>query len=264
MKTDVYYYSGTGNSLWTAKRLAEELGDASLLPISRTEGTVTVAGDTAVGLVFPVHIWGVPRRVVRFAEQLQCPSGTYIFAVAVNAGQVSRTLVQLDEMLKKKGLTLSSGFDMVMPSNYIPWGGPGPVESQMKRIRNADEKIRRIAREISQRKTLPLEKGPLWQRVLFSMMYRMSFDKVPSLDKSFFADENCNSCGICAKVCPAANVELKDGKPAWNNRCEQCLACIQWCPKMAIQYGKKTHAYERYHHPDIKLAEIIANAPEKA
>jgi len=39
MKTDIYYYSGTGNSLWTARRLAEELGDAELHPISKIKGS---------------------------------------------------------------------------------------------------------------------------------------------------------------------------------------------------------------------------------
>lgn len=43
----------------------------------------------------------------------------------------------------------------------------------------------------------------------------------------------------------------------WLNHCEQCLACIQWCPQEALQYGKKTPAYERYHHPEIKLQDLL-------
>jgi len=37
---------------------------------------------------------------------------------------------------------------------------------------------------------------------------------------------------------------------------EQCLACIQWCPAEAIQYGKNTAAKKRYHHPEIKLSDM--------
>jgi len=37
---------------------------------------------------------------------------------------------------------------------------------------------------------------------------------------------------------------------------EQCLACIQWCPAEAIQYGKNTAAKKRCHHPEIKLSDM--------
>lgn len=263
MKTTIYYYSGTGNSLWTARRLAEELGDTDLRPIAKIDAAVENSGEEAIGLVFPVHIWGVPRRILEFVDLLPGDAATYYFAVAVNAGQVAATLLQLKKVMRSKGLSLSTGYDLITPSNYIPWGGPGPEETWRKKLASADEKIRRIAREVSEKKTKPMEKGPLWQNVLFSLFYRMSFNKVPGFDKSFHVDDTCNSCGICAKVCPAKNIDIADGKPVWNHRCEQCLACIQWCPRKAIQYGKKTHLYERYHNPDVKVSDIIACAPEK-
>ncbi len=81
--------------------------------------------------------------------------------------------------------------------------------------------------------------------------------QVPAMDKKFYIDEKCNECGICEKVCISNNISMKDNKPTWNQNCEQCLACIQWCPTKAIQYGPKTINYERYHHPQIKLSEMI-------
>ncbi|MCB2357259.1 hypothetical protein [Clostridium estertheticum] len=40
-------------------------------------------------------------------------------------------------------------------------------------------------------------------------------------------------------------------------KCEQCFACLQWCPQKAIQYGKKTAMRKRYHHPDVEIADIL-------
>ncbi len=31
MKTDLFYYTGTGNSLWTARMLAKEMGGAEIM-----------------------------------------------------------------------------------------------------------------------------------------------------------------------------------------------------------------------------------------
>jgi MinD superfamily P-loop ATPase len=79
------------------------------------------------------------------------------------------------------------------------------------------------------------------------------------MDKSFFADEKCTACGICAKLCPSINIAITDGRPAWQHRCEQCFACLQWCPEEAIQYGKNTKNKKRYHHPEISLKDILAS-----
>jgi ferredoxin len=256
MKTVIFYYSGTGNSLWSARLLAAKLGDAKLLPIKKADSLA--AGDAeAVGFVFPVHVWGLPVPVVKFIEKLSLRPQVYLFALAVNAGQVSRTLLQLREMLAGRGLKLAAGYSIVLPSNYIPWGGAAPAERQSARFANARAELQTAAACIANRESGPIEKGPLWQRIVFTAIYRMTFKQVPRMDKDFWCDDKCNACEICVRVCPAKNIAMKKDRPVWQHNCEQCLACIQWCPQEAIQFGKKTPAYERYHHPDIALKDMI-------
>lgn len=256
MKTAIFYYSGTGNSLWSARLLAEKLGHATLRRM--TGADALAAGDAeTVGFVFPVHMWGIPGPVVQFIDKLALRPETYLFALAVNAGQVARTLVQLQELLAKRGGKLAAGFDIVLPSNYIPWGGPGPGERREARIAAARVKLEQAAACIANLETGTVEMGPLWQRLLFTAIYRASFNQVPKMDKDFWCDDRCNSCGICVRICPAQNIELKKGRPTWRHHCEQCLACIQWCPQQSIQFGKKTPGVERYHHPEIVLSDML-------
>jgi len=253
----IFYYTGTGNSLWVARKVADLLGGAEVVPISACADEKRAVGSETVGLVFPVHIWGVPAPVVRFVKTLEGLQPGYMFAVAVHAGQVSNTLVQLKKVMAENHVTLSTGFEIAMPSNYIPWGGPGPVEKQHRCFDLALERISRIAGRIQEKANLPVEKGPLWQRMLFTAIYDMSFSRVPKMDNKFWVDDKCNACEICRTVCPAGNITMHDGKPLWNHRCEQCFACLQWCPQEAIQYGKRTPRYERYHHPEILLRDIV-------
>jgi ferredoxin len=257
MHTVIYYYTGTGNSLWTARALAEKLGDTELVPMHRMTCGSHDRETDAIGLVFPVHIWGVPSLVRNFLHAIKKRPGVYYFAVAVNGGQVSRTLIQLKELMAMESNTLSAGFDIAFPSNYIPWGGPGPVERQRKLFTIAAEKINVAASYISSRKAGLIEKGPLWQRVLFTGLYKLTYDRVKTLDINFHIDGACTTCGICLRVCPVKNIALEAGKPVWHGNCEQCLACIQWCPETCIQYGKKTKNYERYHHPEVKVKDVF-------
>ncbi len=62
--TQLFFYTGTGNSLWTARTLAEELGNTGMLPMSWNHGDRVATRADAVGILFPVHMWGLPHRVI--------------------------------------------------------------------------------------------------------------------------------------------------------------------------------------------------------
>lgn len=258
-RTTIYYYTGTGNSLWAARALARELGSTQLISLTGSDSENPLPKSDVIGLVFPVHIWGVPHRIMDFLPRIKEASPQYIFAVATNGGQVSNTLVQLQKVMQSQGTPLNSGWSLVLPSNYIPWGGPGSVKEQNRLFTAAAAKIPIIAASI-RRRTGIIEKGPLWQRILFTWFYNLTYPIVPTMDQKFAADDRCNYCEVCVKVCPTQNIIMENNSLIWQRHCEQCLRCIQWCPQQALQYGKKTAAYPRYHHPEIKLQDILKNS----
>ena len=78
-------------------------------------------------------------------------------------------------------------------------------------------------------------------------------------DKAYYVTDKCNGCGLCEKVCPVHNIEMKDGKPVWLHHCENCLACYEWCPNRAIggTIATKGHFYR---HPELTVADMINQA----
>jgi epoxyqueuosine reductase QueG len=61
---------------------------------------------------------------------------------------------------------------------------------------------------------------------------------------------------LCVKICPVGNISLKTEKPQFSHRCEQCMACIQWCPHRAIN-TPKTVKRRRYTNPAVRAEELI-------
>ena len=63
-----------------------------------------------------------------------------------------------------------------------------------------------------------------------------------------------------AAVCPAGNIDMVDGRPVWNHRCELCCGCTHLCPAGAIQAGSRTEGRQRYRHPDVTVADMERQA----
>jgi hypothetical protein len=184
MKTRLFVYTGTGNSLWVARRLALELKEDAIGSIPYLSRDLKVEADR-VGVIFPVHIWGLPLRVIQFVNHLQVEPETYLFALAVNAGQPAATLLQLQKLMSTRGLSLALGYSIVMPSNYIPWGGPGPIDTQQRLIREAQEKVKAIVGPILRGERKKVDRGPLWQNILFSGLLRCLFGRFAKWTRIF-------------------------------------------------------------------------------
>jgi Pyruvate/2-oxoacid:ferredoxin oxidoreductase delta subunit len=62
-----------------------------------------------------------------------------------------------------------------------------------------------------------------------------------TMAKIMFANNQCVSCGRCARFCPNHAIEMKSffGKtrPFWTYHCENCMRCMGYCRKKAVEAG---------------------------
>lgn len=87
MGAAIFYYTGTGNSLWAARKVADALGEETgLISMAGDKDHKKIMNSQTIGLVFPVYIWGVPGPVISFVRTMKVLPGSYIFAIAVNGG----------------------------------------------------------------------------------------------------------------------------------------------------------------------------------
>jgi len=261
MKAEVYYFTGTGNSLAVARDIAREIeGEIISIPWAINQGVVKINTEVAV-IVFPVYMWGPPPIVERFIKRIENLKDKSIYAIVTYGGMPGATVNILGKTLESCGGKLAAGFTAHMPGNYTPMYGAIAAEKQQKMFTNWHEKAKIIADYIKSKRQGKKENSNVLANLIFSrLIYNLSVKHLPEMDKEFRADEKCDNCGICQKVCPVANIEMNNGSLIWKGRCEQCLACLQWCPREAIQYGKKTATRKRYHHPDITISDILNSA----
>lgn len=241
----IYYFSGTGNSRHAAKVIAESLGDTAtdIVEVMKN-GSFGSAEDEVTGFVFPVYFWGLPEIIKRFASmpEVKKSLGKYVFAVitcGANTGDADKMLA------KALGRKLDYSYSLRMPDNYVVMYDPCTKEKAQKFLRHADKELVSVCDDLKNRKC---SRGGSTDGGIKSAFVYMLYNPFRKTSK-FRADEKCISCGLCEKVCPDNVIRIENGKPVWTeNKCQHCTACINRCPKAAIQYGKGTEKRRRYNY----------------
>jgi len=259
MKTIIYYFTGTGNSLAVAKKIATSLNDCELVPIASLSKTSEDIVPTVerIGIVCPVYFAGLPAMVALFVKRLYLARIPYVFAVLTyGGGGGEAALAQLDAIIRSRsGRGLSAGYCVLMPGNYVLMYEPPTGIKQETILSTADAEIKKITEDIAQCNEQPLSRSLLWS-FLHALVYPWFISGVHNKDRKFTVNDKCTSCGICAAICPAHNIELINKKPVWNHHCELCCGCIHLCPEKAIEAGKKTENRARYLNPDVRIQEL--------
>jgi ferredoxin len=261
MKNTIYWFSGTGNSLFAARVLAEELEDSTLVPMAKHgPSTEPIGGDGhRIGFVFPSYYGNLPRLVRSFVESLNMLPDSDLFCVVTMGAFGRGSIKALEELLADKGQKLRFGFGVMMPPNYILSYDPALFGARSGR--RIERKLTKAKRRIlSAVGDIAAGTGKVKSS---SLTTKTLYTDVALLDAGFAVTEKCVACGSCERMCPVGNIRLVKGKPEWQHHCERCIACISWCPTAAIEYGEVTQSRTRYQNPHISASEIVQGSAKE-
>ncbi len=244
------YFTSTGNSLYIAESIGGELLS---IPQLINENQYKIEDDI-VGIIFPVYSYSVPEILKNYLSHAKITCN-YLFTIAsygASEMSASRALKICNKILKNNNLKVDYSNSVLMVDNFLPLYD---IEHETKIKDNAiiDEKIQSIKKDIQFKKELKVPRN-----IIGSLIFSDSLVRVPM--KKLFRLENvndaCINCGICVKVCPKANITLKDSGPVIGDDCEFCLGCVHHCKNHAIKTNKEKSS-TRFINPHITLSKII-------
>jgi ferredoxin len=286
MDMDVFYFSGTGNSLAIARSLAQTF-DARLIAIPRLKDETEIRITTpAIIIVFPAYLSllsGVPIQVLSVIRRMQGLKQTSIHAVCNCGGYESvnalPALHRMNRILKSQGARLYSAHSLRMPMNNLDYDHiPMPINRDtddiLKKSRRQIDGIADDIRSGKQTRFRILKRLFLLLLNPLFVMIRPAALKVLQkqaqviskgdcsyevmigrTDLGIVVSDACIGCGVCASVCPAGNIVIEDHRPRFNHQCEMCFACDEWCPQDAIQHWSRQKGI-KYHHPEISSSDM--------
>ena len=244
----ILYFSGTGNSKYVAKRIADALGDEIVNLNDRIKSSDTSSVETGerVIIVTPTYAWRIPRVVRDWLLKTELHGAKQAWFVMTCGSEIGNADKYNRDLCAEKAISCMDTAQIIMPENYIAMFSAPQADEARQIVAQAEPRIDRAIAAIQANQPFAPTRNNLYDRFMSGpvnpIFYRF-FVKA----NAFTVSDACISCGQCAKRCPMNNVTLKDGKPVWGKACTHCMACICYCPVSAIEYGKKSVGQPRYH-----------------
>lgn len=243
----IFYFSGTGNSLYIAKKLAKETGDTIVdMAVDQNEAhEFHLKENEPVAFIFPVYCYTLNDVVMDYVKNLKITGNGYTYAIVTCGGSIGGTGGLLKSELQKRGIILNQVYPLVMPDNAVFYYNVVDQNRAKEILTETDQKFVSILERIQKHEAGKNSLGVMGKalRPLYHLM---------SSTKRFSVTDACIHCGKCEKNCPEQAINMKDGLPVWEkSHCVMCSACINRCPVEAIQYGKGTNKRNRYQNPYV-------------
>lgn len=236
----IIYFSGTGNTEYVAKKLAEAMenngAQVDLVPVEKIHGSGEYPDPSKydlVGFGYAVHSWEAPRI---FFETLKAfPASkdkpAFLFKSAGDKELEGGSTARPRNILKRKGYRVFHEYNYLMPANvFVGYDDRFSVVE----LDLTDRITAKNAQLILDGKTRLQRNGPLKRLGSFLGVFEQIGSKRLGR-RSFHTTDECNLCGACILKCPMQNISETNGKVKFGGNCLICFRCVYLCPKNAIK-----------------------------
>lgn len=223
----IFYFSATGNTLWAAQQLAENIGERLVFIPEAMDGPChyTLAEGERIGFCFPVHAWRPPVLVRRFIQRLSFANaeGHYCFALCTAGDTTGESMRIFRQILAQRSLHLDAVYSLIMPESYVglPFMDVDTIDKEREKKNYAKINLACIMQQINECQSV--EKEPhvgRWPRIN-SRLIGEFFERKLVNDKAFRVETNrCVRCGICAEVCQQPTLKAERANAPHGNTTE--------------------------------------------
>jgi len=257
----IYYFSATGNSLWSAKMIKQGIENAPFangqvdlinIGVEAQKSEIIIEAD-AVIIVFPSYAFGLPLIVRKFVQKAVFKT-PYLAAFVTFGSKPLGTLGELRSILKRKKIGKMFFGNIPAVENYLAMFGPPKEETIQKRTlaqRNATDQA--VSAILEQKENRVNTFVPF--SAFVSCLFKYAALKI--FYKSYRVGDNCDGCAVCERICPVNAIVMKEGRPLFTSICEHCQGCVDICPKRAIRFWRVKFGTPGYCHPEIKIEDLV-------
>ena len=261
----LYVLSGTGNTFRVARwiqDLFEKSGIATHLKFiehANLQDDFKDPDRQLTIILFPTHGFMPPWSMIKFLFKMPRQKRAKVLSIATRGaiwigpvkipGAAGFANFFAALVLLFKGYDIRGFFSLDMASNFNNFH-PSLTHGAVKDIcKKSKRKMAFFISRVMAGKRVLLTLNNLYEGIWASLLFwlipifpilYLIFAKT-GMAKMMFSNNNCVSCGMCAKICPNHAIDMKrlfgKKRPFWTYHCENCMRCMGYCPKKAVEAG---------------------------
>lgn len=255
----VFYFTGTGNRLYVARRLDENI--ISIPQVINRE-RLEFSADS-IGIVCPVYGHEMPEMVKEFIRRASLETN-YLFMVLTYGAHHGGAAEIADSFFRNAGKRADYITTIEMVDNFLPAFDMNEQMAEDKQEEKHLEEIRTAVRE----KRQGIQKAGPAEKAVHKMYTKMVKNAPETIWAAFRVTKECVGCGICTRVCPAGCIHLENQYAVHSREgCQACYACVHACPKMAVQFdlpNPEKNPAARYRNEHVTLCELVKSNDQTA
>ena len=164
----VLYFSGTGNSKYIAKRIAEAIQENAVdlnMKIKENDTSPLQTGRDVI-IVTPTYAWRIPKIVSEWIDKTEFIGGKRIWFVMNCGSEIGNAAKYNRELSEQKKLQYMGTAQILMPENYIAMFDAPEAEEARKIIAKAEPDIEKVIAYIRNGKEFCLPRNNLYDRFM--------------------------------------------------------------------------------------------------
>ena len=194
----VLYFTGTGNSRYLARRIAEGLE----MPLYDLNAYIK-AGDTApvqtgrdVVLVTPTYAWRIPRVVSGWLGKTALTGAERIWFVMDCGSEIGNAAGYNRQLAAQKHLHYMGTAQIIMPENYIAMFNAPQKEQARSIVEQAEPELQKVLTRLKAGQEFPPPRENLYDRLMSGPVNPVFYRFFVKAD-AFRATDACIGCGHC-------------------------------------------------------------------
>ena len=164
----ILYFSGTGNSKYIAKRIAEAIRENTVdlnMKIKENDTSPLQTGRDVI-IVTPTYAWRIPKIVSEWIDKTEFIDGKRIWFVMNCGSEIGNAAKYNRELSEQKKLQYMGTARILMPENYIAMFDAPKAEEARKIVAKAEPDIEKVIAYIRNGKEFCPPRNNLYDRFM--------------------------------------------------------------------------------------------------